>query len=120
MNPALLSLATAVPPHELRTEDVIREATSIFAGRHKDFERLMPVFGNSGIDMRYSVRPYAWFRQDQGWPERTEAFIEGASALFREAAAKALDEGRARARQPSTRSSPCLPPELPRRRSNRG
>ncbi len=90
MNPALLSLATAVPPHEMRTEDVIREATTIFSGRHMDFERLMPVFGNSGIAMRYSVRPYSWFRQDQGWPERTEAFIEGASALFREVAAKAL------------------------------
>ena len=92
MRPALLSLATAVPPYELRTEDVIREASSIFAGRHKDFERLMPVFGNSGITMRYSVRPYAWFRQDQGWPERTEAFIDGASALFREVAAKALQQ----------------------------
>jgi alkylresorcinol/alkylpyrone synthase len=66
----------------MRTEDVIREATTIFSGRHMDFERLMPVFGNSGIAMRYSVRPYSWFRQDQGWPERTEAFIEGAS-LFR-------------------------------------
>ena len=33
----LLILATAVPPHELRTEDVIREATGIFAGRHSGF-----------------------------------------------------------------------------------
>lgn len=90
MMPKLLSLATAVPPHVLRTEDVIREATTIFAGRHRDFERLMPVFGNSGIDCRYSVRPYAWFRQDQGWPERTEAFIEGASALFQKVASRAL------------------------------
>lgn len=90
MIPKLLSLATEVPPHVLRTEDVIREATAIFAGRHKDFERLMPVFGNSGIDCRYSVRPYEWFRQDQGWPERTEAFIEGASALFQKVASHAL------------------------------
>lgn len=86
----LLSLATAVPPFELRTEDVIREATAIFAGRHRDFERLMPVFGNSGIARRFSVRPYDWFRQDQGWPERTHAFIEGAEKLFAEASAAAL------------------------------
>ncbi len=90
MMPKLLSLATAVPPHVLRTEDVIREATAIFAGRHKDFERLMPVFGNSGIDCRYSVCPYEWFRQDQGWPERTKAFIEGASELFQKVASQAL------------------------------
>lgn len=86
----LLSLATAVPPYELRTEDVIREATGIFAGRHRDFERLMPVFGNSGIERRFSVRPYEWFRGDQGWPERTAAFIDGASELFSEVAGRAL------------------------------
>ena len=86
----LLSLATAVPPHELRTEDVIREATGIFAGRHKDFERLMPVFGNSGIERRFSVQPYEWFRGDKGWPERTAAFIEGASLLFAKVSSLAL------------------------------
>jgi alkylresorcinol/alkylpyrone synthase len=86
----LLSLATAVPPNELRTEDVIREATGIFAGRHKDFERLMPVFGNAGIERRFSVKPYDWFRGDQGWPERTAAFIEGASLLFAEVTGLAL------------------------------
>jgi alkylresorcinol/alkylpyrone synthase len=88
----LRSLATAVPPHEMRTIDVIREATSIFSGRHVDFERLMPVFGNSGIERRYSVKPYEWFREQQGWPERTDAFIAGASALFAEVAGRALGE----------------------------
>lgn len=90
--PKLLSLATAVPPYELRTADVMAEANGIFAKRHQDFERLMPVFANTGIDKRHSVKPYAWFRTEQGWPERTEAFIEGASALFREAALGALGQ----------------------------
>lgn len=100
--PGLLSLTTAVPPYELWTGDVIREATAIFAGRHKDFERLMPVFGNSGIDRRFSVRPYDWFRHDQGWAERTEAFIEGASALFAEASTAALAEAGLSAEQIDT------------------
>ena len=88
----LLSLSTAVPDHVLRTEDVIHEAKSIFAGRHVDFERMMPVFANTGIDRRYSVKPYAWFRGNQGWPERTEAYIEGATELFRKAVTTALEE----------------------------
>jgi alkylresorcinol/alkylpyrone synthase len=88
----LLSLATAVPEFTLKTEDVMREATAIFAGRHIDFERMMPVFANTGIECRYSVRPYEWFRADKGWPERTEAFIDGASKLFRAAASDALDQ----------------------------
>ena len=92
MRAKLLSLSTAVPDHVLRTEDVIHEAKSIFAGRHVDFERMMPVFANTGIDRRYSVKPYAWFRGNQGWPERTEAYIEGATELFRKAVTTALEE----------------------------
>lgn len=88
----LLSLATAVPPYEMRTEDVIREAREIFGGRHQDFERLMPVFGNSGIARRFSVSPFAWFHQQQGWPERSAAFLEGAAALFAEVSSAALDQ----------------------------
>jgi alkylresorcinol/alkylpyrone synthase len=86
----LLSLVTAVPPYEMRTEDVIREAGEIFGGRHRDFDRLTPVFGNSGIARRYSVSPFAWFHRQQGWPERSAAFLEGAAALFAEVAAGAL------------------------------
>jgi len=88
----LRSLATAVPHHTLRTEDVMREAATIFAGRELDFERMMPVFANTGIDCRYSVKPYAWFRGELGWPERTQAFIEGASDLFRRAVTAALQQ----------------------------
>jgi alkylresorcinol/alkylpyrone synthase len=97
-----LSLATAVPSFELRTEDVMREAITIFAGRHADFERLMPVYANTGIACRYSVRPYEWFRQPQGWPQRTEAFIEGAEALFVAVAQKALDQAGVAAAEVST------------------
>jgi alkylresorcinol/alkylpyrone synthase len=86
----LLSLATAVPPFALKTEDVVAEARALFNGRHQDFDRMAPVFVNSGIRRRYSVMPYEWFRRDQGWPERSEAFIDGATALFRDVCEKAL------------------------------
>lgn len=97
MNPRLLSLATAVPPHPMRTEDVIREATTIFGGRHADFERLVPVFGNSGIECRYSLFPYEWFHQDQGWTERSAAFVDGASEIFRRVATMAMERAGVRA-----------------------
>jgi alkylresorcinol/alkylpyrone synthase len=98
----LLSLATAVPDHTLMTEDVIREATTIFAGRHVDFRRMMPVFANTGIDRRYSVRPYAWFRGEQGWPERTAAFIDGACGLFRKSVRTALEKAGVEAKDVGT------------------
>jgi alkylresorcinol/alkylpyrone synthase len=93
----LNSLATAVPPYSLKTKDVIGEATSIFAGRHADFERLMPVFANTGIDCRYSIKPYDWFRRDNGWPERTDAFLEGAVDLFRNSVHTALERANTKA-----------------------
>ena len=92
MRPKLLSLATAVPEHELRTEDVIVEATKIFGGRQEDFDRMMPVYANTGIDMRYSACTYDWFREDQGWPERSEAFVYGASKIFGIVSARALEQ----------------------------
>jgi len=91
MRAQLLSLATAVPENVLRTHEVMREAETIFTERHGNFARMKPVFVNAGIECRYSVRPFAWFRQDQGWPERSAAYAEGAKQLFRRAAAAALD-----------------------------
>lgn len=90
MRSKLLSLATAVPEFELRTEDVIVEAQKIFGGRHDDFERMLPVYANSEIKTRYSTCSYDWFRQEQGWPERSEAFLAGASKMFAEVSTLAL------------------------------
>ena len=90
MRAKLLSLATAVPAHELRTEDVAVEAARIFGGRQEDFDRMLPVYANTGIKMRYSACSYDWFRAEQGWPERSEAFVSEASRLFGVVAGRAL------------------------------
>jgi alkylresorcinol/alkylpyrone synthase len=88
---SLLGLATAVPPHVLHQSDVTAAAAAMFSGRHRDFERLLPVFSNAGIMTRHSVRPLDWFGSARGWPERTEAYLEGATDLFVDAAERALD-----------------------------
>lgn len=88
----LLSLATAVPEHELRTEEVMVEAAKIFGGRQEDFDRMMPVYANTGINMRYSACSYDWFRAEQGWPERSEAFVTVASRLFGVVSGRALEQ----------------------------
>ncbi len=88
----LTGLATALPPHELSQTDVAREATAMFAGKYADFNRLRPVFESTGIEKRYSVRPFEWFREEHGWPDRTTTYIEGATALFVESAKAALSD----------------------------
>jgi alkylresorcinol/alkylpyrone synthase len=87
----LLSIATAVPPYILDTTDVTVQAAKIFARFGALFEKMLPVFSNTGIDRRYSVCPTEWFHEPHGWPDRTDKFLEGAKALFKDAAQKALD-----------------------------
>jgi len=87
---ALLSLATSVPPHTFLQKDVLAAAWDIFGSRFPDYERFASIFANTGIVKRHGVKPFEWYLQPRGWPERTEAFLEGAEALFVDVASKAL------------------------------
>lgn len=87
----LVSLSTALPPHEILQTDAAQAAATQFADRFKDFGRLVRVFETAGIRKRHAVRPLEWYAADLGWPERTAAYLEGAQNLFVEAATKALD-----------------------------
>jgi len=87
---SLMSVATAVPPYRVEQSEVAAAAYRGFAGRFKDYDRLQKVFETSGILRRYAVRPLDWYFTALGWPERNEAYIEGAVALFVDTATKAL------------------------------
>lgn len=86
----ILSLATAVPPHVISQSDAAELATRAFAGRFPDFDKIAGVFMTSGIRRRHAVKPVDWYLQPLGWPERSDAYLEGASALFADAARRAL------------------------------
>jgi alkylresorcinol/alkylpyrone synthase len=94
----LLALATAVPPHALEQSSVAELARRIYAKPFARYPKLADVFANAGIERRYSVRPIEWFEQPHDWTERTKAYLEGASALFVQAAQSALDRAGIRAR----------------------
>lgn len=87
---ALLSLSTSVPPHIFLQKDVLSAAWDVFGSRFPDYERFASIFANTGIIKRHGVKPFDWYLTQRGWPERTAAFLEGAEALFVEAAGKAL------------------------------
>lgn len=88
--PRLISVATALPPHRLDQHDTLAAARAVFGPRMRDFDRLAPVFANTGIESRHAVMPMDWYLEPRGWPERTAAFRDGALALLDEAAGKAL------------------------------
>ena len=89
---ALFSLATASPPHELSQADAEQAARELLGHRFRHFDRMAPVFTTAGIRSRQLVRPIEWYLEPHGWPERTEAYQQGAIDLFVAAAKRALDE----------------------------
>ena len=89
--PRLAAIATAVPPHRLDQDNVVARVEQLF-GRAPDFERLIPVYANSGIDCRYSAVPFEWFGEPHGWADRNRAYLDGALNLIEAAAGRALDK----------------------------
>jgi alkylresorcinol/alkylpyrone synthase len=87
---ALVSLATSVPPNVFLQEDVLAAAWDELGPRFPEFATFSSIFANTGIVKRHGVKPFDWYLKPRGWPERTEAFLEGAEALFVDVARKAL------------------------------
>jgi len=87
---ALVSLATSVPPHQFQQNQILQVARGLMADRFPEFDTLASLFANTGIRHRYGVKPIEWYLARRGWPERTQAFLEGAEALFVDVARKAL------------------------------
>src|SRR3984893_668119 len=87
---ALISLATSVPPNIFLQKDVLVAAWDVLGSRFPEFDRFSSIFANTGIIKRHGVKPFDWYLQPRGWPERTKAFLEGAEALFVDVAEKAL------------------------------
>ena len=96
-NPNLISISTAVPEHLLLQDEVADASRTLFGERYGAFDRMASVFHTAGIRKRHSVRPLEWFREPHDWKERTAAYLEGAQALFVEAATKALERGHLKA-----------------------
>jgi alkylresorcinol/alkylpyrone synthase len=88
--PRLLALATAVPPHVLRQDQVKALARRIFADRGAELERLLPVFDNAGIDTRHACLPAARYLERQGWKARNQSYVGHALDLIAAASTDAL------------------------------
>jgi alkylresorcinol/alkylpyrone synthase len=89
--PRLIALKTAVPPYRIDQPDAGRRAANLFAG-HPEVLRLLSVFGNTGIETRYSCVPIDWYTEPHGWKERTDLYLQNSVDLLEQAAQKCLDE----------------------------
>jgi len=86
------ALATATPPYRLAQADAREAARAIFSHRLRDFDRLSPVFSNSGIETRHSCVPIDWYMQPRGWTERNAIYLNSALEVLEQATRAALDQ----------------------------
>lgn len=88
----LLALATAVPPHVVQQAFVEARAREVFARAFACCPKLSDIFRHAGIETRYAVRPPEWYEAPHDWRDRNDAYLEGAGALFVQAAKSALTQ----------------------------
>jgi alkylresorcinol/alkylpyrone synthase len=86
----VLAVATAVPPHELGQAEVTRRIELALGPRSREIMRLLPMFGNTGIDRRYSSVPIEWYEKLHEWPERNRVYLDSALDLLEAATRRAL------------------------------
>ena len=90
--PRLLSLATAVPAHRIRQDEIKAWARRFFNSHEgTSVERLLPAFDNAGIATRYSCVPLDWFDSDHGWEAKNRLYVDNATDLLERAAREALE-----------------------------
>ncbi len=95
-NITLEAIATAVPPFALEQDDVAARINAQFS-RSDVVQRLMPVFGTTGIRRRYSCVPIDWYYDPHSWPDRNTAYLETAQLLLERAAREVMERASVRA-----------------------
>jgi alkylresorcinol/alkylpyrone synthase len=86
----ILAVATAVPPYELGQREVTRRIELALGPRSREILRLLPMFGNTGIERRYSCVPIEWYENLHEWPERNQVYLETALDLLESATRQVL------------------------------
>src|SRR3546814_20014012 len=74
----------------MRQEDVVRRVKALFGDRRLDIDRLLPAFGNAGIETRRSCVPIEWYLRPSNWQDRNALFLDNTVALLAEAAERLL------------------------------
>src|SRR3546814_11938724 len=83
--PRVAGVATAVPAHALRQEEVAELGRRVFAGRTAEFERLRPAYANAGIETRHSCVALDWYEKRAGWQARNRLYLDNPVPLLQRA-----------------------------------
>ena len=89
----ILSIATEVPKIKITQLEVINTIKKIFSKKYlQKFEKMIPVYKNSGVKQRFGCVPMDWHFKYRGWKERNSTFIKNATQLVENAIVKCLEK----------------------------
>lgn len=89
----IVASATAVPPHRISQDEAREAAARVYRGRH-ELERLLPVFGRTGVETRYLIRPLDWYAEERSFEERNAQYVEKGADLAEEAVRECLQKAK--------------------------
>jgi alkylresorcinol/alkylpyrone synthase len=89
--PKINSIATALPEHKFRQDEIRRYVTEYFRGSGLDVGKYLPVFENAQIDERYSAVPLEWFGTERSFQEKNDKYIKSSCELGVKSAEAALE-----------------------------
>jgi alkylresorcinol/alkylpyrone synthase len=87
----ILGVSSAVPPFVLDQDDITHRISLALGPRSREIVRLLPMFGNTGIDRRYSCVPVEWYEELHDWPERNAIYLQSAVDLLERATRDVLE-----------------------------
>jgi alkylresorcinol/alkylpyrone synthase len=88
--PAIISIAEAIPPYEIKQAQVSEFAKELFSQSFRDIDRLLKAFQNGQIEKRHFVKSLDWFKEEHSFEDKNNAYIEAAVTLGKEAIEKCL------------------------------
>jgi alkylresorcinol/alkylpyrone synthase len=82
--PKICAASSAIPPHRLDQSFARREMARLCEGQ-PHLERLIPVFGRTGVETRHLVHEPEWYLESRSFEERNEEYAARALELAQKA-----------------------------------
>lgn len=79
--PTIVSVAEALPPYQIKQNEVMEFSRKLFSKSFKEIERLLNIFHNGQIRSRYFVKGLDWFEKDHSFEEKNNTYIQLAVEL---------------------------------------
>lgn len=90
VKPKIQAIGTAVPHYALAQNEIKEFVSSIFRSHVDHIDKLLPIFENSCIEVRYLSRPLEWYAAPHSFSEANQIFEEVALELSEKAALQAM------------------------------